>query len=159
MKSLKHKHLEAIETKDFWKNKLSDLFEKIKNDKSGACWQINEVQSYAQRQAEKLDSMSFRQKSEMPLFGLSVGMKDLFCINGITTSAGSRMLETFKSPYDSQIWETLNSKGVLLGAKLAMDEFAMGSFSNTSYLGKTSIPDYPEHSAGGSSGGSSGGSG
>lgn len=154
MKNLKEKHLEAVETSDFWKNRVDELIEKTKEDKSGACWQINEVEEFAKRQAEELDSLNTDQKNSMPFFGLSVGMKDLFCIQGVTTSAGSRMLETFKSPYDSQVWETLKKKGVLLGAKLAMDEFAMGSYSNTSYLGRTSIPGFSEHTAGGSSGGS-----
>jgi aspartyl-tRNA(Asn)/glutamyl-tRNA(Gln) amidotransferase subunit A len=52
------------------------------------------------------------------------------------------------------MWSVLKGKGVLLGAKLAMDEFAMGSFSNTSSFGKVSVPGFKEHSAGGSSGGS-----
>lgn len=154
MKSLKEKHLEAIETQDFWKNKVNDLIEKIRADKSGACWQINEVEEFAKKQAQELDALNTDHKNSMPFFGLSVGMKDLFCIQGITTGAGSRVLETFKSPYDSQVWETLKKKGALLGAKLSMDEFAMGSYSNTSYLGRTSIPGFPEHTAGGSSGGS-----
>lgn len=152
--SLKEKHLQAIETKDYWKNKLDKVIQKTKEDNNGSCWQIDEVKIYAEKQAEELDKLSHEEKSKMPLFGLSVGMKDLFCIQGVTTSAGSKMLETFKAPYDSQVWETLKNKGVLLGAKLAMDEFAMGSFSNTSYLGKTNIPGFKEHSAGGSSGGS-----
>lgn len=154
MKSLKEKHLEAIETKDFWTKKVPSLIQKTKLDKSGACWQIDEVEKYATNQALELDKLTTDQKNSMPFFGLSVGMKDLFCIEGITTSAGSRMLETFKAPYSSKVWETLSQKGVLLGAKLSMDEFAMGSYSNTSYLGRTSIPGFPEHTAGGSSGGS-----
>lgn len=154
MKTLKEKHLDAIETKDFWAHRVNNLIEKTKNDSSGACWQINEVEEYAKKQAVELDLLSNDEKAKKPLFGLSVGMKDLFCIQGVTTSAGSKMLETFKAPYDSQVWETLKSKGALLGAKLAMDEFAMGSYSNTSCFGKTNIPGFPEHTAGGSSGGS-----
>lgn len=76
-------------------------------------------------------------------------LKDLFAIQGMRTTAGSRILENFVSPYDSNVWDTLNKKGCLLGGKLAMDEFAMGSFSSTSYFGKALIPGKPERSAGG----------
>ena len=154
MKNLKEKHLEAVETKDYWATRVTELIEKTKTDKNGACWQINEVEDFAKKQAVLLDDLSIDEKINMPFYGLSVGMKDLFCIQGITTSAGSKMLETFKSPYDSKVWDTLKNKGALLGAKLSMDEFAMGSYTNTSYLGRTNIPGFPEHTAGGSSGGS-----
>ncbi len=154
MKSLREKHLEAIETNDFWNKRVEKLIQKTRNDSSGACWQIDEVEKYAKQQAMELDKLNTDQKNSMPLFGLSVGMKDLFCIKGVTTSAGSKMLETFQAPYDSKVWDSIKRKGALLGAKLAMDEFAMGSYSNTSYLGRTSIPGFPSHTAGGSSGGS-----
>lgn len=154
MKSLKEKHIEALETKDFCQIKAEKTNKKVGKQISGACWHQEEVAQYAMKQAEALDELSLEQKKSMPLFGLTVGMKDLFCIKGLTTTAGSKILEHFKSPYDSNMWSRLEDRGTLLGAKLAMDEFAMGSFSNTSFLGKVSIPDFPNHTAGGSSGGS-----
>lgn len=152
--SLKAKHSAALADQDFCKKEIESVIQKVKEDTSGACWHISEVEKYGYQQAEKLDQLSFEEKKAMPLFGLSVGMKDLFGIKGLTTTAGSKILENFKTPYDSQVWTTLKDKGVLLGAKLAMDEFAMGSFSNTSPFGRVSIPGFPERTAGGSSGGS-----
>lgn len=152
--SLQTKHLEALETPKYWDSKIENLLHKIKVDVTGSCWHTQELESIILQKKEKLDSLSLDEKSKMPLYGLSIGMKDLFCIKDTRTTAGSKILENFISPYDSTVWSTLESKGGLLAAKLAMDEFAMGSFSNTSYLGKVSIPGFPDRTAGGSSGGS-----
>lgn len=152
--SLREKHIEAVDTKDYWTVKVSGLLSKIAKDTTGSCWHVSEMEKTVTEQAQKLDSFTTEQRKSMPLYGLSVGVKDLFCIKGLRTTAGSRILDKFTSPYNSTVWETLQDKGALLGAKLAMDEFAMGSFSNTSYLGRVSIPGYPERTAGGSSGGS-----
>ena len=132
--SLEEKHKQALTEKDFCQKHIQKVIDKIKIHTTGACWHIQEVSSYAISQAQQLDSLSFEEKSKMPLFGLTVGMKDLFCVKGLTTTSGSKILEHFKSPYDSTMWSRLKDKGVLLGAKLAMDEFAMGSFSNTSIV-------------------------
>lgn len=152
--SLLEKHLYAAEDKDFSQKAAEKIIQSIKEDTTGACWHQEEVFDYTRKQAKDLDSLSREEKIKKPLYGISVGLKDLFCVKHLTTTAGSKILSKFKSPYDSHMWEVLKDKGVLLGAKLAMDEFAMGSFSNTSYLGKVSVPGFPEYSAGGSSGGS-----
>lgn len=152
--SLQQKHLEALETPQYWDSKIDQLLKNIKTDITGSCWHASELESIILQKKESLEKLSIDEKTKMPLYGLSIGMKDLFCIKGTKTTAGSKILENFISPYDSTVWSTLESKGGLLAAKLAMDEFAMGSFSNTSYLGKVSIPGFPERTAGGSSGGS-----
>lgn len=152
--SLHEKHLKALEQKNFLQSRVETDIEKIKKDTSGACWHIDELSLCMRKSAKNLDSLSYDEKSKMPFYGLTVGMKDLFCISGLTTTAGSKILNSFKAPYDSTVWQTLSQKGALLGAKLAMDEFAMGSFSDTSYLGRVSLPGFPDRTAGGSSGGS-----
>lgn len=154
MKSLKEKHLEAIETKNFLSSKVDEIAKKVKNDSTGSCWDIEQSLNYSYEEAKRLDTISTDDRAKQPFWGLSVGMKDLFTIKGLKTTAGSRILENFISPYDSTVWTDLKSRGALMGAKLAMDEFAMGSYSNTSSFGRVSIPGYPEHTAGGSSGGS-----
>jgi aspartyl-tRNA(Asn)/glutamyl-tRNA(Gln) amidotransferase subunit A len=154
MSSLKIIHEQAIEDKDFLDKKYEDMIIKIKNDKTGSCWHQEEVAKYSLDELKRLKSLSLDEKRNLPFYGLTIGVKDLFCVKGLTTSAGSKILEKFKSPYDSEVWRVLKDKGVLIGGKLSMDEFAMGSFTNTSHLGKTSIPQYPERTAGGSSGGS-----
>lgn len=130
------------------------MFKKLFSDTSGSCWDVNCVRQYTEREMQKLFNLNKEEKSKMPLFGLTVGLKDLFTVNGLKTTAGSKMLENFISPYDSHVWSVLRGKGVLLGGKLAMDEFAMGSFSNTSSFGRVSIPRFKDRTAGGSSGGS-----
>lgn len=154
MKKLREKHLQAIETPHYWKERVDLLIKKINSDTTGSCWHTSESINYSLKEADKLDAYSFADRKSQPLWGLSVGVKDLFTIKGLKTTAGSRILENFISPYDSTVWKDLQTRGALMGAKLAMDEFAMGSYSNTSPFGKVSIPGFPEHTAGGSSGGS-----
>lgn len=152
--SLKEKHLAAVEDSSIFEQSMQDMLKKVTEDTTGACWDKEKVMKYSQSQFDELQKLNKQQKESMPLFGLSVGLKDLFAVDGLRTTAGSRILEDFITPYDSHVWSTLKQKGSLLGGKLAMDEFAMGSFTNTSAFGKVSIPGFPDRSAGGSSGGS-----
>lgn len=152
--SLKEKHIQAVEDSSVFLASVETMLEKVKSDTTGSCWDKHNVETYTRQQFAKLQSLSKDQKSESPLFGLSIGVKDLFAVEGLRTTAGSRMLEDFVTPYSSHVWQTLQSKAGLLGGKLAMDEFAMGSFTNTSAFGKVSVPGFPDRSAGGSSGGS-----
>jgi aspartyl-tRNA(Asn)/glutamyl-tRNA(Gln) amidotransferase subunit A len=154
MLSLKEKHLQACHASRYMSDEMKKIVQHIAEDLTGSCWHIDEVIAYAHKKALYLDSLSRSEKQALPLYGLSMGLKDLFCVKGMTTTAGSRVLEHFKSPYSSTVYETLSQKGALLATKLAMDEFAMGSFSDTSSFGRVSLPGFPQRSAGGSSGGS-----
>ena len=68
-----------------------------------------------------------------PLTGIPVAHKDIFCTRGMLTTCGSRMLEKFVSPYDAHVIEQFGSAGAVLLGKCNMDEYAMGSSSETSY--------------------------
>lgn len=88
--------------------------------------------------------------------GIPIGMKDLFATRGIRTTAASRMLENFVPEYESTVSQKFIDSGSVLLGKTNLDEFAMGTFSKTSYFG---APVNPWHrneklTAGGSSGGS-----
>ncbi len=94
-----------------------------------------------------------------PLEGLPIAIKDLFCTEGIQTTAGSHILEDFKPPYESTVSHNLKEAGAVFLGKTNLDEFAMGSANITSYYGNVVNPwkrqDGKDLTPGGSSGGSS----
>ncbi len=93
---------------------------------------------------------------QLPLDGIPIGMKDLFATRGIRTTAASKMLENFIPEYESTISQKFIDSGSVLLGKTNLDEFAMGTFSKTSYFGAPVNPWQLERklTAGGSSGGS-----
>jgi aspartyl-tRNA(Asn)/glutamyl-tRNA(Gln) amidotransferase subunit A len=100
---------------------------------------------------QKLTQADF---AKQPLYGLPIGIKDMFCTKGIKTTAASKMLSNFIPPYDATVIKNLKSAGALVLGKLNQDEFAMGSSNETSFYGLVKNPWNPEFVPGGSSGGS-----
>lgn len=92
--------------------------------------------------------------------GVPIGMKDLFCTDGVQTTAASHILEGFTPPYESTVSQNLWDAGAGMLGKLNLDQFAMGSSNETSYFGNVASPwrkkgSNAAMSPGGSSGGSS----
>lgn len=100
-----------------------------------------------------------RSGEALPLDGIPLAIKDLFCTEGVRTTAASRILETFVPPYESTVTARLRDAGAVMLGKTNLDEFAMGSGNVTSHFGPVINPwrragDGPPLVPGGSSGGS-----
>ncbi|MCA9064023.1 MAG: Asp-tRNA(Asn)/Glu-tRNA(Gln) amidotransferase subunit GatA, partial [Planctomycetaceae bacterium] len=107
----------------------------------------------ARQQADSVDARRAAGDSVGLLAGIPVALKDNICQQGIPTTCGSRMLENYRPPYNAHVVERIiAADGVIVG-KLNMDEFAMGSSTETSITGAAHNPWNPEHTTGGSSGG------
>lgn len=130
------------------------VFERIREteDRVGAYLTLDEENALAQ--AAAVDEKRARGEELSPLAGIPIGIKDNISTNGLRTTCASKMLENYVPPFDATAVKKLRENDVVITGKLNMDEFAMGSSTETSYFKKTKNPFDLERIPGGSSGGS-----
>lgn len=112
-------------------------------DEAGALAQAEEIQ-------KKIDCKELTG----PLAGVPAAIKDNLCVRGKLTTCGSKILSNYLPTFTAEAVKNLQKAGAVIIGKTNMDEFAMGSTTETSYYGPTKNPHHPQHVPGGSSGGS-----
>jgi aspartyl-tRNA(Asn)/glutamyl-tRNA(Gln) amidotransferase subunit A len=108
----------------------------------------------ALEQADRVDAAAAKGEPLGPLAGVPMGVKDVLVVRGVPSTAGSKILQGYRPPYDATAVEKLEAAGAVLLGKLNCDEFAMGSSNENSAYGPVRNPVDPERVPGGSSGGS-----
>ena len=140
------------------KELTSEYLKNIENGKELNCYNTIS-QEKALIDAEKSDERRKSQNLRSKYDGIPIGIKDLFCTKGVTTTASSKILSNFVPNYESTVTQNCDDSGLISLGKLNCDEFAMGSTNKTSFFGSVknpwkSVNSNNELVPGGSSGGS-----
>ncbi len=144
----------ALRTKKISSVELCELYLKAierENPKLNAY--VHVFYDSARRDAERADRLIKEGKGGL-LTGIPVAVKDNICTEGELTTCCSAILKGYKPPYSATVWERLRAQGAVMLGKTNMDEFAMGSSSESSVYGAPKNPIDATRVTGGSSGGS-----
>ena len=146
---------DALKSKEISARELTrDFFARIenRNRQLNAYLALSLERAYAQ--ADRVDAMIAKGEALPPLAGVPIAIKDVISTRGVTTTCGSKILETYVPPYEATAVERLERAGAVILGKTNCDEFAMGSSNENSAYGPVRNPVSLEHVPGGSSGGS-----
>ncbi len=136
------------------KELVNDIFANIDHKDPEINSYICTTKDIARAQAENIDKL-IQNNEKLPLLaGMPIAIKDNICTKGVATTCASKMLKSFVAPYESTASSKLWSSGAICLGKTNLDEFAMGSSTETSVFGVTSNPWDIDRVPGGSSGGS-----
>ncbi|MCG8508680.1 MAG: Asp-tRNA(Asn)/Glu-tRNA(Gln) amidotransferase subunit GatA, partial [Rhodospirillales bacterium] len=94
---------------------------------------VTETPDIARERAKQSDERRRKGDAVGPMDGIPIAVKDLFCTEGVLTTAGSHILDGFTPQYESTVSQNLRDAGAVMLGKANMDEFAMGSANITSY--------------------------
>lgn len=136
------------------KEVLDNVFQRIDDVEKKVDAYVTLTRDAAYKRAEELQERLDRGEDIGILGGVPIAIKDNICTNGVKTTCASKMLENFVPIYDATVIKRLNDAGAIVIGKTNMDEFAMGSSTESSYIKKTKNPWDLEKVPGGSSGGS-----
>lgn len=146
---------EAIKRKEVTVMDAVDaVFEQIKEKEEKLHCYVTIDEVSARKQAEEIQKKIDAGELTGPLAGVPVAIKDNMCTKGMRTTCSSRILENFVPTFSSEAVLNLQKAGAVILGKTNMDEFAMGSTTETSAFGSTANPWQEDHVPGGSSGGS-----
>lgn len=129
------------------------VFDAIDNKDKSINAYVTVCKEEALKKADEIQEKIDKKELTSPLAGVPVSIKDNICTKGIKTSCSSKILGDFKPPYNATVIDKLEKAGAIVVGKLNMDEFAMGSTTETSYYGATKNPWDLNKVPGGSSGG------
>lgn len=136
------------------KEVLDSIFDRIEKVEPKVDAYLSILKDSAYNKAEILQKKIDDGEDIGVLGGVPIAIKDNICIKNIKATCASRMLENFVSPYDATVIKMLEDNGAIIIGKTNMDEFAMGSSTESSYFKKTKNPWNTSYVPGGSSGGS-----
>lgn len=158
--SAKINTLGALETAELIKKREISVKEAVsaviaaaeEKDKEYNCY-VTLCPEDALKKAEKVQALIDSGDIDSPLAGVPVSVKDNICTKGIRTTCSSKILGNFVPVYNATVVDKMEKAGMITVGKLNMDEFAMGSTTETSYFGATKNPWDTSKVPGGSSGG------
>lgn len=136
------------------KEVLDSVYSRIDSIENKVDAYVTITKEEAYKKAERLQEKLDKGEDIGVLGGVPVAIKDNICTNGVKTTCSSKMLENFIPFYDATVTKKLEEAGAIMIGKTNMDEFAMGSSTESSYFKKTKNPWNTERVPGGSSGGS-----
>ena len=150
-----HELQEKLNSKEFTISEITKAYaDKIKEKEPEVGAFVTVLTDEAIEKSKEIEEKVNKGEITSKYAGIPIGIKDNMCTKGVKTTCGSKMLENFTSPYDATVIEKLNAEGMINLGKLNMDEFAMGSSTETSAIKKTKNPWNLNTVPGGSSGGS-----
>ena len=143
---LKSKQISSVELTESVFDRISAVEDKVEA-------YVTLCRDKALEQAKELDNRRTKETLH-PLAGIPIGIKDNISTKGILTTCSSKMLYNYVPPFNAHVIDRINDADMIITGKLNMDEFAMGSSTETSYFKKTKNPHDLTRVPGGSSGGS-----
>ena len=144
---LQNKEISSVEL-------TKSVFERIEQTEESVCAYLTLDEENALAKAAEVDKKRMAGEKLSPIAGIPTAVKDNISTKGLRTTCASKMLENYVPPFDAFVMKKLRSADAVVTGKVNMDEFAMGSSTETSYFKKTKNPFDLNRIPGGSSGGS-----